>query len=97
MAVGFVVVKFSLFLKQLSLLLGKETAQDQSNAYSAILGIVLVSFAGLITLLAFFNFRRIASQIGRESFQPSQRLTTFLMSFIVLLTVLLVIYLLQST
>jgi putative membrane protein len=41
MAFGFVVVKFSLFVKQISLILGKEN-MIHSKGYSGILGIALV-------------------------------------------------------
>lgn len=42
MAFGFVVVKFSLFVKQISLLIGKGNVV-QNRGYSAIVGIVLGS------------------------------------------------------
>ncbi len=42
MAFGFVVVKFSLFVKQISLILGKENI-IHSKGYSGIVGIVLVA------------------------------------------------------
>ena len=57
MAFGFVVVKFSLFVKQFTLLLNKEDVVHQKG-YSAIMGIVLVA-AGMITsIFAFIRYKK---------------------------------------
>ena len=54
MGFGFVVVKFSLFVKQVSIMLGRETAIQQKG-YSAIIGVILVAVGALTSLLAFIN------------------------------------------
>src|SRR4030043_2334534 len=56
MAFGFVVEKFALFIKQMSLILGKANigkALPPSHGYSAIVGIFLVVLGTLMGLLAF--------------------------------------------
>ena len=52
MAFGFVVVKFSLFVKQISMILGKENI-IHSKGYSGILGIVLVAVGTVTAVLSY--------------------------------------------
>ena len=56
-AFGFVVVKFSLFVKQLTLLLGKEN-MVQSKGYSGIIGIVLVIAGASTAVLSYVPYKR---------------------------------------
>ena len=81
MAFGFVVVKFSLFLKQLAFILQKNITLPQKG-YSAILGILLVMFGLITSLLAYLQYRRVEKQLNNESFSPSRILPTILISFI---------------
>ena len=56
MAFGFVVEKFSLFIKQVSYLLGKTNIDKTaypSHGYSSIFGIFLVGLGALMGVLAF--------------------------------------------
>jgi len=56
MAFGFVVEKFTLFMKQMSVILGKSTkeyALPPTPGYSAIVGILLVGLGTLLVLLEF--------------------------------------------
>ncbi|MCH5686864.1 DUF202 domain-containing protein [Niabella sp. W65] len=62
MGFGFVVVKFSLFVKQVSIMLGRETVVQQ-RGYSSAIGIVLVAIGALISLLAFLNYKRSARKL----------------------------------
>lgn len=95
MAFGFVVEKFSLFLKQLTVLLGK-TSEPITSGYSAILGVVLVGFGLLIAALAFFQYRSVEKQLNRDTFRSSRWLPVILISFIQLIGVVLLVYLIQS-
>lgn len=54
MAFGFVVVKFSLFVKQLTMLLGKQQVIQQKG-YSSIMGIVLVAIGAVTSILAYIS------------------------------------------
>jgi uncharacterized membrane protein YidH (DUF202 family) len=95
MAFGFVVVKFSLFIKEIGIVLQKPLTVS-SHGYSEVMGIFLVGFGVLIGLIAFFRFRRINQQISENSYRPSTSLSTLLTVCIVLIGICLVIYLIHS-
>jgi len=95
MAFGFVVVKFSLFIKEISLVLNKEIIMPQKG-YSSILGILLVGFGVLITLLAYLRYKRVEKQINDQSYVHSSILITILMTCIFSAGIMLVIYLARS-
>ena len=96
MAFGFVVVKFSLFIKQISLLLGKENIV-QSRGYSAIVGIVLVAVGTLTAVLSYIRFKQTENQLKAGFYHPSSLLITVLISFIFLVSIFLIAYLIKTT
>jgi len=96
MAFGFVVVKFSLFVKQISLLLGKETIIHQGG-YSSIMGIVLVSVGTITSILAYTRYKQTEKQLKAGKYEHSSILLTVLTGFIFLVSVFLILYLIQST
>jgi putative membrane protein len=96
MAFGFVVVKFSLFVKQISLMLGRQLTEPVSRGYSSVMGIALVAFGVLITLLAYMRYKRVERQIIEQNYVHSSILVTILMAFIVVAGIVLVIYLVHS-
>lgn len=92
MAFGFVVVKFALFVRQVSLVLGEgEALPDQQS--SAAVGIFLVVLGAAVSLLAFFRYRRIEQQLDTTGYSPSKRLSVLLTVAIVVCCILLVLYL----
>jgi putative membrane protein len=96
MAFGFVVVKFSLFVKQISLMFGKETILQQ-RGYSAILGIVLVVLGTITAILSYVRYKNTEKQLDNGVFEHSSMLITLLTGFIFLVGALLIVYLIQST
>lgn len=98
MAFGFVVVKFALFVKQITLILGEgDNSITLSNSgYSATIGIALVELGTIMTLLAFFRYKNIEKQLLANTFFPSLPLSVFLTIAIILVGLLLVFYLMQS-
>lgn len=96
MAFGFVVVKFSLFVKQISLLLGKETI-IQSKGYSAIVGILLVAVGAITSLLSYIRFKETEKQLKSGFYIHSSLLITVLISFIFLVSIFLITYLIKTT
>src|ERR1700677_3575951 len=70
MAFGFVVVKFSLFVKQLTLLLGKQNSIPQKG-YSSIMGIVLVAVGMFAFILAYVRYKKTEKQINQNTYQSS--------------------------
>jgi putative membrane protein len=95
MAFGFVVVKFSLFVKQLSLLLGKHPAIQQKG-YSAIMGIALVAAGTISAVMAYVRYKKTEKQINENNYRSSPLLTSILIGFIFLISVLLIAYLIES-
>ena len=100
MAFGFVVEKFALFIKQMSLILGKadiENASPPSHGYSAIVGIFLVGLGTLMVLLAFVRYKKVERQIDEDTYQPSSILYILLTISVLAVGIFLVMYLIHST
>jgi len=95
MAFGFVVVKFSLFVKQISMILGKENI-IHSKGYSGILGIVLVAVGTVTAVLSYMRYINSEKQINEGFYKHSSLLITVLTTFIFLVSVLLIVYLVNS-
>jgi putative membrane protein len=91
MGFGFVIVKFSLFIQQLALMLKPEELPDQR--YSQIGGIVMIAIGILITLLAFFHFKKYEMQLAKGSFYSSSFLMLFLTLIMIAGGISLLIYL----
>ncbi|WP_341837395.1 DUF202 domain-containing protein [Chitinophaga pollutisoli] len=96
MAFGFVVVKFSLFVKQFSLMLGKDLVV-KSPGLSAVAGITLVAVGAATVIFSWFRYRNIEKQLNEGTYGHSSGLLTGLTCFIFLVSVLLIVYLLEST
>lgn len=99
MAFGFVVEKFALFIKQMSIVLGKsniEKALPPSHGYSAIVGIFLVGFGTLTGLLAFIRYKKIERQIDADTYEPSSILDILLTILVLAVGIFLVTYLIHS-
>lgn len=97
MAFGFVVVKFSLFIKQISLLLGKNATIPQQHGYSSVIGILLVVVGALILLLSYMKFKKTEKQLTSETFKSSSALVFSLTIIILSISILLILYLIEST
>lgn len=95
MAFGFVVVKFTLFVKQISIVLQKPLPAP-GHGYTSIIGIFLVGFGAMVSLLAFFRYRTIEKQLVNINYRPSTFLSTLLAVCILITGLFLVIYLLYS-
>ena len=100
MAFGFVVERFTLFIKQMAFVLGKSNIEiplPNSHGYSAIAGIYLVSLGALMTVLAFIRYKKVQRLIYEDSYQPASTLNIVLTLSILIIGVFLVIYLIKST
>ena len=96
MAFGFVVMKFSLFMKQLSLIMGKPNV-IQTGGYSSIIGIVLVAAGAITTLLAFIRYKKTEKEITLSDYKNSSLMINLLAGFIFLASIFLIFYLLRSS
>jgi uncharacterized membrane protein YidH (DUF202 family) len=95
MGFGFVVVKFSIFVRQISIVV-ERTVPATSHGYSSVMGISLVAFGALIGVLSFYRYRKIEKQISNPEYKPSGILINLLAVSILLIGIFLVVYLLQS-
>jgi putative membrane protein len=84
MAFGFVVEKFSLFVRQLEAYLGAHTS-PMKTGYSPIIGIIIVVLGIILAISSFWRFKIVERQIIDDTYQPPK-----LQSFILLLAVFLV-------
>ncbi len=71
---GFVIVKFALFLKELSLLFQEQKVSD-SEGFSAIIGVIIVAFGVALPPFAFYQFKKVEKQINKQSYKTSSLLT----------------------
>lgn len=95
MGFGFVVVKFSLFIKQLSIVLAGKAILP-GKGFSSSIGIALVAIGALLALLSYFRFQRIEKQLLNKAYQPSSLLSLTVTVAIVLVSLLLLWYLLPN-
>lgn len=95
MGFGFVVVKFSLFIRQLALALGEKIILP-NKGYSSIIGISLVVIGALMALLSFIRYRNIEKHLERGSYFPSFILSLLLTLSILIVSILLILYLLPG-
>ena len=95
MGFGFVIVKFALFIKQISLALGENVAV-QSKGYSAIIGVIMVALGAAMATLAYVRYRNIEKQLDNNSYFPSSWLSILVTLSIVIGSVLLILYLLPN-
>jgi len=99
-AFGFVIERFGLFIKQMGLILGKTNMQvsSLSHGLSEIVGIFIVAFGTLMSLLAYINFKTVEKHIrqGTGAYRPSGRIYAVLMISIIVTGTLLLIYLVQN-
>ena len=95
MAFGFVVVKFSLFVKQVSLILGKNTTTPSGN-YSGIIGIIIVAVGAIVLLLSYVRFKKIEKQLIAGQYKQTSNLVSVLTIAIFIVSILLLIYLISS-
>lgn len=95
MGFGFVVVKFSLFVRQLSLAVTGHAVMP-ARGFSGIIGLCLVAIGALTALIGYLRYRRIEKQLLLQAFYPQSRLLLVLTSGIIGASLLLLYYLLPN-
>lgn len=90
MAFGFVVVKFSLFVKQLMLMTGKNSVEPEDGKYSGIMGVVLVAIGAVATLLGFIRYQQTRKQIETNRYRSQPTAIAILTALIFLISALLI-------
>ncbi len=93
MGFGFVVVKFALFIKQISLVLNTKQTILPGKGYSTQIGILLVGVGAFMALYSYLRYRITEKQLINKAYKPSSLPSLLLTIGIVVVGVLLVIYL----
>ena len=96
MGFGFVVVKFSLFIKQISLVLTDKQVVLPGKGYSSEIGALLVGLGVFIALLSYMRYRMTEKQLTDRAYKPSLLPSLFITIALVIIGVLLVIYLIPG-
>ena len=98
-AFGFVIEKFSLFMKQMSFILGKSTAGNGmpvSHGYSSVAGVILVVFGTLMSVLGYVKFKKTQKQIDQGVYKTTSSLDLMLTVSIFIVGIFLIVYLIKS-
>ena len=109
MAFGFVVEKFAIFVRRVSIFLGEaETAGrfgspgatgpavPPSHGYSSLFGICFIGLGALMGILAFVRYKKVEKQIDGDTYQPSLILDILLVLSILIIGIFLAIYLIHT-
>lgn len=94
MGFGFVIMKFNLFLKQLSFLIDATALPE--NAPSANVGVVMVAIGVVIALLAFLQYKKKDKQLQNNCFTSSTTLSLFVMLIMVIGGIFLIAFLITN-
>lgn len=98
MAFGFVVVKFSLFIRQVSLLLGTNAMVPASrHGYSSLIGILLVSAGAIILPISYWKYKQTEKKINHQQYHAAPVLFPLLVLLLFIISLLLIGYLIENT
>ncbi len=92
---GFVIVKFALFVHQISLAMGGSQVPP-GKGHSATIGVIMIGFGAVIALLSYMRYRDIEKQLNNSEYSPSPLLSLLVTVSIIIASMLLVIYLIPS-
>jgi putative membrane protein len=95
MGFGFVIVKFAIFIKQITIALG-EKGLVPGKGYSANIGVVMVALGAIIATLAYLRYRSIEKQLNNNVYFPSNWIITLVTFSIIIGSILLVLYLVPN-
>ena len=96
MGFGFVVVKFALFIKQISLVLGNKPSILPGKDYSTQIGIILVAVGAFMAFYSYLRYRITEKQLINKAYKPSFLPALLLTLGILIVGVLLVVYLIPG-
>ncbi len=92
---GFVIVKFALFLKEISLLFHEQVIPD-SEGFSAVIGVVIVVLGVALPPFAYYQYKKVEKQINRQSYKSSSLLSGMLTLAILAGGILLILHLITN-
>jgi len=95
MGLGFVIVKFALFLKEVAIML-KDLNITITEGFSAVVGTGMVAMGVILAFFAFFQYKKVETQINRQTYKSSSIISVLLTLVIVVGGIFLVIHLLTG-
>lgn len=93
MGFGFVVVKFSLFVRQISIALNAASNLPPNSGYSQSIGLFLVAMGGIVLGFAYLRYQKTKNQIEQGDYYHSDLLIKLSTALIFIACVLLIAYL----
>lgn len=97
MGFGFVIVKFALFIRQISSMLAADKQiVVPGKGYSAVIGVIMVVLGALMIALSYVRYRNIEKQLNNNDYYPSGWLAAVVTFSLITGAVLLVLYLLPN-
>ena len=93
MAFGFVVVKFSLFIKQMTIMLDKSPVEGKNHEYSGLVGILLVILGALALLVGMIRYHRTSRQLSTGQFRERSTWLYIFAAGMLLVSIVLILYL----
>lgn len=95
MGFGFVVVKFAVFLRQISAGFGGNPIV-LPKTYSAEIGLAMIIFGGITAVLGYISFEKTKREINSDSYQPNSLLLIIITLFIILASAVMTYFLVPS-
>lgn len=95
MAFGFVVVKFSLFIRQIALVLGKD-ARIPHYGYSGPIGVLLVATGSVSLGLSLIRYYRTKQRLLSGGYQHNSGILYALVTLLLLISLALIAYLIGT-
>jgi putative membrane protein len=92
---GFVIVKFALFLNEIALLFQDENI-PRSEGFSAVIGVIMVAFGVALYPFAFFQYKKVEKQINSQAYKSSSLLSGWLTFAMVIGGIILILHLLTN-
>jgi putative membrane protein len=96
MGFGFVVVKFALFIKQLSIVMTDKKVALPAKGYSSEIGTLLVATGVLMALYAYARYLITEKQLINNNYRPAALPAVLLTLSIIIIGTLLIFYLVPN-
>jgi putative membrane protein len=95
MGFGFVIVKFAIFIRQITIALG-EKGLASGKGYSANIGVIMVALGAILATLAYLRYRSIEKQLNNNIYFTSNWMITLVTVSLIIASILLVLYLVSN-
>lgn len=96
MGFGFVVVKFSLFMKQVTAVLGNEMHLHQTGD-SRVIGIFIVALGTCVVIFSYLSYMNTKKQLDEGRYDHSTLFVRIITIMICFVSILLLVYLMKTT